>query len=226
MTVVENLLKYNLYLIFNLLIFIVSCVGCRHKSELLAEKEKFLFAEKEKSKLLLVEKEKLLVEKERNVAEKDNIIKFLVNDTKRLNTELAYKEGYLHCRGILEKCEYAYCTETMATWTRHDRWRQLFNNDLREIFNETVFQDQPSELLAKQVVVMYKNLSNRIHDSYGTTIKNLHINSITVQEAQIVAFVCDKIGILWESDIIDRNYKQLSKHKIENASKRLNHTIV
>lgn len=219
MTVVENLLKYNLYLIFNLLIFIVSCVNCRHKSEL-------LFAEKEKSKLLLVEKEKLLVEKERLVVEKDNRIKFLLDDTKRLNTELAYREGYLHCRGILEKCEYAYCTETMQAWTRHDRWRELFNNNLKEIFDEKVFKDLRSELLAKQVVVMYKTLSNRIHDSYGTTIKNLHINSITVQEAQIVAFVCDKIGILWESDIIDRNYKQLSKHKIENASKRLNHTIV
>ena len=53
-------------------------------------------------------------------------------------------------------------------------------------------------------------MSNSNQYSYGTTIKKLHINGISPLQAHIVAFVCDNIDILWESDIIDKSYKQLN----------------
>lgn len=153
------------------------------------------------------------------------MIKYLENDIKRLNTELAYKEGYLHCRGILEKCEKIHCTPQMLSyWTREDRWVEMFNTQLKIIKSKKPFENSTNKELATQVACLYKTLSDRVHDSYGTSIKKLHINSVSVFEAQIIAFVCDQIGILWESDIINSKYKRLNKHKMENATKRLNIT--
>lgn len=98
----------------------------------------------------------------------------------------------------------------LTSWTRKQRWCDIFDNHLKEIFGVKVFKNQNSEQLVKEVAEIFKNLSNRNQDFYGSIIKKLHINSITPQQAQIVAFVCDNIEILWESDIIDKSYKQLN----------------
>lgn len=75
------------------------------------------------------------------------MINFLLDRTKRLNTEIAYKDGYLHCRGVLAKCEYLYCNDAMITsWSRKERWCDIFDNHLKEIFDVTVFKNQNSAI--------------------------------------------------------------------------------
>lgn len=153
------------------------------------------------------------------------MIRYQEDEIKRLKTENAYIEGYLHCRGIIQKCEQIYCTPTMLDkWSRRDRWIEMLETTMKGVTKVTPFKDSSTATLATQITSLYGTLCNRIHDSYGSSVKKLQINGLPVFDSQILAYVCDRIGILWESDVINQKYKKISKRKMEDASMRLNNT--
>lgn len=87
----------------------------------------------------------------------------------------------------------------MFEWSRRDRWIEMLETTFINVKKkEKPFRNSSAESIATQITMLYKTLCYRIHDSYGVSNdKKLQINGLPVFDSQIIAYICDQIGILW-----------------------------
>lgn len=131
-----------------------------------------------------------------------DLLKWQENEIERLKTELAFKDGHLNARGILELCERTKCEYHMIGWPRLSKWRALCEKhpELLE------FETQSSESYAQSIAVLYESLQSPFQSFYS---KALYISDVTVSQAVILAKVCKLLGIKWRSDLIDQNMRRV-----------------
>jgi hypothetical protein len=57
--------------------------------------------------------------------------KILKNEIVKLNTEILYRDGLLHIRGVIEKFEIDNTTYRMTNLNRKERWCVLLENNIK-----------------------------------------------------------------------------------------------
>jgi len=121
-----------------------------------------------------------------------------------LNAELLNQDGLLHFGGVIEKYETENYSFLLNRSNHKNKWLHLLNNrnDLCQDMQNCIGLYSIDQI-ANSIVELYSNLSNKIQNpQLGPKFLKL-CGNITVESAQIIACICNKLDIKWESDLIE-----------------------
>lgn len=169
---------------------------------------------------LNIEKERIIQTLERVIQEKDKMIAEKEKRIKDLQTEIAYKEGELNCRGILERFERKACPRyVLNSYTRTARWCYIFTQQPRlfQQIKETIGQGEGEDeaKTAESIRQLYEYLSGKIHES---TPRCLIIHdSLSMTDHVILAVLCNALSINWQSNKIhyDLSPNVINRHHMK-----------
>ena len=136
-----------------------------------------------------------------------------------LNTQLAYREGILNSRGIIEKCEREHLSKfQIDNFTRQNKWITMLkrNRKLKKSVFRRITVNDNTQIVAQilevagKITHIYEMLSNQIHNSYDTKSTVLTIGSeLTLEQTSIIAVLCNVLNVRWESSTIDQHFKPI-----------------
>lgn len=129
-----------------------------------------------------------------------------------MRADLLHRDGLLHCRGVIEKYETENYCYMLNRSNRKDKWLYLLNNrnDLCQEIQNCIGVYSVDQI-ASSIVELYSDLSIKRHNpQLGPKFLKI-CGNITVESAQIIACICNKLDIKWDSDLIDQNLQALKK---------------
>lgn len=105
----------------------------------------------------------------------------------------------------------------MESLTRKDKWaiilkknRKLRNLIFKKIdFRELNLNEDKIQDIAYKITLIYAFISEQIHNSYSALISLKIGHEFTTEQAIIIASICKKLNIKWESSFIDNSFKPL-----------------
>ena len=129
--------------------------------------------------------------------------------------------GLLSSRGVIEKCERQYLSNYQReNLCRKEKWKTILkaNKKLKRIFRrldfETSNEDQKIEIIASKITLIYSFISDQIHNSYNALISLKIGHEFTQEQAVIIASICNRLNIKWESSVISNNFKPIALNEI------------
>ena len=128
---------------------------------------------------------------------------------RELTTRLAFTEGFLSTRGVMEKFERTRCnTFYLTNRSRKDRWTFVFKTDpefKQTLLNELRLTNQSDEELAYKITDLYESLSIKIHTPVQSSDALIICSDISIADTKIIACICNNLNIIWKSDLVEED---------------------
>lgn len=107
----------------------------------------------------------------------------------------------------------------MTNLNRKERWCVLLENNIKLYQSiQNCVGIYSKQDLSNFIFNLYSELSNKIHNPQ-LGIKAVKIcGEISVEEAQVIACICNQLQIRWESDLINQKLQIIKERLILNRS--------
>ena len=124
----------------------------------------------------------------------------------QINTNLLYKCGILHSRGIFEHFETQYSGQK-SNQTRSSKWYDILNNysHIKERIRE-IYDSNNNEEIVNQILAIYSNLSHLIHGQIVSASEVIISNTLNKKAAKFLGYLCQELKINYSYEKDDEKY--------------------